>query len=128
MTDKELLSIAFDTMNKAYAPYSGYKVGAAIECRDGTVFTGCNVENSAYGETICAERAAVIAAVSAGKKDFARIAIVPSGGNEYCTPCGSCRQVIAEFTPDAELLCARADGRYASYRLSELLPHAFRKE
>lgn len=129
MTDKELLSIAFDAMNRAYAPYSGFKVGAAIECRDGTVFSGCNVENTAYGDTICAERSAVAQAVAAGHQDFVRIAIVPSSGGsgDYCTPCGTCRQVLSEFSADMEVLCARADGRYASYRISELLPYMFHR-
>lgn len=125
MTDKELLSIAYDAMQKAYAPYSGFKVGAALECRNGTVFTGCNVENSAYGATLCAERAAVAQAIGAGRTDFVRIAIVPSEGDDFCTPCGTCRQVLSEFSRDMEVLCAKADGRYASYRVSELLPHAF---
>lgn len=125
MTDKELLSIAFDAMQKAYAPYSGYKVGAAIECSDGTVFTGCNVENTVNGASICAEQAAVAQAIGAGRHDFIRIAIVPSRGDEYCTPCGTCRQVLSEFSRDMEILCARADGRYASYKINGLLPYAF---
>ena len=126
MTDKELLSIAYDAMQKAYAPYSGFKVGAALECRDGTVFTGCNVENASYSATICAERAAVAMAIGAGHTDFIRIAVVPSEGDDFCTPCGTCRQVLSEFSRDIEVLCARADGRYASYRVSELLPYAFK--
>jgi len=108
----------------AYAPYSRFPVGAAIECDDGSVVTGCNVENAALGGTICAERAAVCAAVSQGRRRFRRIAIA-SGGTEYCMPCGACRQVLQEFAPEIEVLCARNDGRYVSYRLSDLLPHAF---
>ena len=126
VTDKEILNIAFEAMQKAYAPQSGFKVGAALECSDGTVFTGCNVENSAYGCTICAERNAISSAVAAGYRAFRRIAIVPSGGDDFCTPCGTCRQVMVEFSPEMEVLCAKADGRYASYRASELLPHFFK--
>ncbi|MGI5970388.1 MAG: cytidine deaminase [Oscillospiraceae bacterium] len=126
MTDMELLSLAHDAMQNAYAPYSGFKVGAAIECRDGSVFTGCNVENSAYPAALCAERAAVGAAVAAGNTDFISIAIVPSGGDTFCTPCGMCRQVLAEFSDEMQVLCARPDGRYVSYRMRELLPYGFK--
>ena len=125
MTDRELLNLAKLASEKAYAPYSRFLVGAAIECRNGRVFTGCNIENSALGSTICAERVAVGKAVSEGEQDFVRIAIYGEG-KDYCMPCGSCRQVLAEFSGDIELLCARATGGYVSYKLSELLPHSFR--
>ena len=124
MNDRELLRIAKEASLNAYAPYSGFPVGAALECDDGTVYTGCNVENAAYGDTICAERCAVVKAVSAGHRSFTRIAIYGEGQG-YCMPCGSCRQVLAEFSPDMEVLAVREDGRYVSYRLSELLPKRF---
>ncbi|MBR5381103.1 MAG: cytidine deaminase [Oscillospiraceae bacterium] len=124
MTDRDLLNRAVEAMANAYAPYSHFPVGAAIECDDGSVVTGCNVENAALGSTICAERSAVCAAVSQGRRRFRRIAIA-SSGPEYCMPCGTCRQVLQEFAPELEVLCARNDGRYVSYRLSDLLPHAF---
>ena len=124
MNDRELLRIAKEASLNAYVPYSGFPVGAALECEDGTVYTGCNVENAAYGDTICAERTAVVKAVSEGKRSFVRIAIYGEGQN-YCMPCGSCRQVLAEFSPEMEVLCAKAGGRYVSYRLAELLPHTF---
>lgn len=124
MTDRELINLAFEGMKNAYAPYSGFSVGAALECEDGSVFLGCNVENAAYGNTICAERTAVCKAVSEGRRSFRRIAIA-AGSPAYCMPCGSCLQVLAEFSPDMEVLAAREDGRYVSYRVSELLPKRF---
>ena len=125
MTDRELLNLAFEGMERAYAPYSGFTVGAALECEDGSVFLGCNVENASYGCTVCAERVAVFKAISEGRKAFRRIAIA-ANSPEYCMPCGSCRQVLSEFSQDMEVLSARQDGRYVSYRLSELLPKQFR--
>ena len=124
MNDRELLNLAKQASANAYAPYSRFPVGAAIECDDGTVYTGCNVENAALGSTICAERTAVCKAVSEGHRSFRRIAIYGEGEN-YCMPCGACRQVLAEFSMDMEVLCAKAGGRYVSYKLSELLPHTF---
>ena len=125
MTDRELLLLAQEASEKAYAPYSRFKVGAALECGDGSVFTGCNIENSALGSTMCAERVAVYKAVSEGARDFSRIAIYGEG-EDYCMPCGSCRQVLSEFSKDMEVLCARGSGGYVSYRLKELMPHPFR--
>jgi cytidine deaminase len=131
MTDRELINLAFQALKNAYAPYSGYKVGAAAECADGEVFLGCNIENAAYGGTICAERVAVAKAVSEGRRDIARIAVAAEGEGaaaSYAMPCGACRQFLYEFSPELEVLAARADGRYVSYRLSELLPRAFSPE
>ena len=124
MNDRELLNLAGQASENAYAPYSRFLVGAALECEDGTVYTGCNVENAALGSTICAERTAVCKAVSEGHRRFRRLAVYAEG-TDYCMPCGACRQVLAEFSPDMELLCAKAGGRYVSYKLSELLPHGF---
>ena len=121
MTDRELINMAFTALKQAYSPYSGFTVGAALECEDGSVFLGCNIENAAYGDTVCAERVAVYKAISEGRRKFRRIAVAANTGS-YCMPCGSCRQVLAEFSPEIEILCAREDGRYVSYRLSELLP------
>ena len=124
MNDRDLLGLAYEASKKAYAPYSEFHVGAALECEDGTVVTGCNVENAAYGDCICAERTAVVKAVSEGHTDFVRIAI--SGeGQGYCMPCGACRQVMSEFSPDMEVLCSKAGGDYVRYPLRELLPHTF---
>ena len=124
MNDRELLRIAKEASLNAYVPYSGFPVGAALECEDGTVFTGCNVENAAYGDTICAERTAVVKAVSEGQRKFVRIAIYGEGKG-YCMPCGSCRQVLAEFSPEMEVLCAKAGGSYVSYPLTRLMPYIF---
>ena len=127
MTDRKLISCATDVMANSYSPYSRFKVGAAVECTDGTVFAGCNIENAALGATMCAEAAAIASAVSSGKRNFKRIAII-SEGSAYCFPCGSCRQLLNEFSPEIEILCARSDGRYVSYSLTSLLPMAFGKE
>ena len=124
MTDKQLLSKAQAASIHAYVPYSHFPVGAALECDDGTIYTGCNVENAAFGSTICAERTACVKAVSEGHRSFSRIAIFADSQN-WPTPCGACRQFLAEFSPEMEVLCAKADGRYVSYKLSELLPHGF---
>ena len=124
MNDRELLRIAKEASLNAYVPYSGFPVGAALECSDGTVYTGCNVENAAYGDTICAERCAVLKAVSEGRREFTRIAIYGEGQG-YCMPCGSCRQVLSEFSPEMEVLCAKAGGAYVSYPLTRLMPYTF---
>ena len=124
MTDRELMSRAKEASQNSYSPYSRFAVGAALECDDGTVFTGCNVENAALGSTICAERTACCKAVSEGHRKFRRIAIYGEGEN-YCMPCGACRQFLTEFAPDMEVLCAKAGDRYVSYRLSQLLPYTF---
>ena len=125
MNDRELLRIAKEASLNAYVPYSGFPVGAALECADGTVFTGCNVENAAYGDTICAERCAVVKAVSEGQRSFTRIAIYGEGQG-YCMPCGTCRQVLSEFSPEMEVLCAKAGGAYVSYPLTRLMPYTFK--
>ena len=124
MNDRELMLAAKEASMNAYAPYSHFSVGAALECEGGQVFTGCNVENSALGSTICAERTACCKAVSEGYRSFTRIAIYADSEN-WCTPCGACRQFLAEFSPEMEVLCAKAGGRYVCYKLSDLLPHAF---
>jgi len=122
MTDRRLLETAADAMENSYSPYSRDKKGAAIECEDGSIFTGSLVENIALGSTICAEAAALASAVSAGHRSFKRIAII-SSGSTYCFPCGNCRQLLSEFSADVEVLCARAsDGRYVSYSLTSLFP------
>ena len=124
MTDRQLIEIARTAQGNSYSPYSGFPVGAAIECDDGTVFTGCNVENASFGATICAESAAIVSAVSAGYTRFKRIAVCSNGSN-YCMPCGMCRQRMLEFSPKMEVLCVREDGRYVSYPLSGLMPNPF---
>ena len=125
MTDRELVDLAFTMLERSYVPYSNFPVGAAICCSDGTIFTGCNIENAAYGSTICAERTALVKAVSEGHRDdFERIAVV-GNSSDYCWPCGACRQMLYEFNPDLTVLVARGDRQFVSLKLHELLPHGF---
>jgi cytidine deaminase len=120
--DKELIHMAAQVREQAYAPYSRYAVGAALLGKSGRVYTGCNVENAVYSLTVCAERAAVFKAVSAGEREFEAIAVVTSNGG---TPCGSCRQVLAEFGLDIRVLIATPEGQVCERTVSELLPGAF---
>ena len=113
MTDRNLIEKAMEAKKNSYAPYSRFSVGAALECADGTVFTGSKIENAALECTLCAERSALAAAVSAGHRSFKRIAIYADTVG-YSFPCGTCRQVLWEFSPTIEGLCARADGGYVS--------------
>lgn len=125
MTDQELVKQAFAMLERSYCPYSGFPVGAALLCENGEVYTGCNVENAAYGSSICAERTALLKAVSEGHRDdFTRLAVV-GNSRDYCWPCGACRQMLYEFAPGLTLLVARADGEFVKLPLSELLPHGF---
>ena len=124
MTKQELCQKAMEMLDMAYVPYSHFPVGAALECSDGTVFTGCNVENAAYGSTICAERTAIVKAVSEGRRDFVRIAIAGKS-KDFCVPCGSCRQVMMEFSPEMEVICLNGAGESKSFALRELLPYGF---
>ena len=125
MTDIELLNKALEASKNAYVPYSKFHVGAAIQCADGRVYTGCNVENAALGSTICAERTAAVKAVSEGNRAFKRIAVTTPDAKEYCYPCGACRQFLVEFNPDMEVLVGRGDNKYVSFKLRELLPGVF---
>ena len=124
MTDKDLVELAFTMLDKAYMPYSHFPVGAALEGADGSVHTGCNVENAAYGSCICAERTALVKAVSEGCRTFKRIAVVGNSA-DYCWPCGSCRQMLYEFAPDLEVLVANRDHDFVKYTLRQLLPRGF---
>lgn len=119
-----LVAAAREARTHAYAPYSGFCVGAALLCASGKIYTGCNVENVSYGGTICAERSAICAAVTAGERDFRAIAVSSAG--KPVTPCGICRQVLAEFSKSGDLtvICA-GDAEYKTYVLSALLPDAF---
>ena len=119
----DLIDRARSARGNAYAPFSGYAVGAAVLADDGRVYAGCNVENAVYGETVCAERVAVLAAVAAGARRLVAAAVVtPNGG----TPCGACRQVLAEFAdPSLPIAVAAPGGAARVYTLGELLPHAW---
>ena len=126
MTDRELLNIAKEASKNAYVPYSRFPVGAALECADGTVFTGCNVENSSYGAAICAERTAAVKAVSEGCVRFSAIAVTNSkGGLTY--PCGICRQFLSEFAEEGfRVILKDYKGHIISYKLAELMPFGFK--
>lgn len=125
LTEQELMKTARDMLPFAYAPYSGFQVGAALEAEDGRVFTGCNVENAAYGSSICAERGALLKAVSEGARSYRRIAIIGSG-KELCQPCGACRQMLSEFAPELEVLVGSAQrDKMEKTKLSDLLPQSF---
>ena len=123
-TDEALKKAALSAMENAYAPYSGFRVGAAIHSMDGKVVPGSNIENSAYGNTICAETLAVCAAVSQGLKHFDLLAIATEA-DQPTPPCGACRQVLNEFAPEIRITSYTRDGKSASWALSELLPYAF---
>ena len=124
MTLDALKSLAIQMMDKAYCPYSRFPVGAALECKDGTVFTGCNIENASYPIGSCAERTAISKAVSEGHKDFVRI-VIAGKTDEPCVPCGMCRQFMKEFAPDLEVICLNARGDAVTFKLNELLPYGF---
>ncbi len=118
-----LAAAAIDVMSRAYAPYSKFRVGAALLCADGTIFTGCNVENASYGLTLCAERNALVKAVSEGHLEFLKIVIVCSAG-EPVAPCGACRQCLWEFAPQLEVIMVGTSRRDQA-PLKKLLPGAF---
>ncbi len=124
MTAAELIEISKKAQEFAYAPYSKFKVGAALLCRDGSVYTGCNIENATYGATNCAERTAVFKAVSEGKSDFTAIAIT-SSGKGLTFPCGICRQVLSEFSSEIKVILEDDKGELHTFMLPELLPHSF---
>ena len=125
----ELMRAAMKAAENAYAPYSRFRVGAAVLCDDeeGSVYTGCNVENASYPCGICAERTAVSKAVSEGRRRFVMIAVTGSSA-EKCTPCGICRQFLYEFSPEMTVLCGNKDGEYDEMKLSDLLPRGFGAE
>lgn len=123
-TPESLKKAAFAAMDNAYAPYSGFRVGAAISTMDGAVVPGSNIENSAYGNTICAETLAICSAVSQGLKHFESLAIATEA-DQPTPPCGACRQVLNEFAPEIKITSYTRDGKSASWALSELLPYAF---
>ena len=126
-TAQELVNQAIEAREKAYAPYSKFKVGAAILTKNGTVFPGCNIENASYGATICAERAAVCNMIVNGGRDPIAIAICYNE-EEFAVPCGICRQVLSEFSSKGDLiiLMAKTDGTYQETTLSALLPSSFK--
>ncbi len=129
----QLIKIANQARKNAYTPYSKFKVGAALLCEDGSVVTGCNVENSSYPAGCCAERTAIFKAISEGKKKFRALAIMggPAEGEveDFCSPCGICRQVLSEFVEgNFPLYTENGKGEIKEYTMQELLPYAFSKK
>lgn len=127
---RRLAKTALHTRKFSYAPYSGYAVGAALLCEDGSIYTGCNIENAAFSPTNCAERTAIFKAVSEGKREFSAIAIaggrVGADPDSYAFPCGVCRQVFREFCEDDfQIIVVLSEGEYVTYTLGDLLPHSF---
>ena len=128
MSNEGLIRLAFEAREAAYAPYSNWKVGAALLCKNGKIYKGCNIENSGFSATVCAERTAFFKAVSEGEYDFEKIAIVAGdaqrGSEGYCTPCGVCRQVMSEFCKPDEfrIICAKSENEYHEFTLREMLP------
>lgn len=120
-----LKAAALEVQARAYVPYSNYRVGAALLTVGGEIIAGCNVENATFGAICCAERSAVFSAVAQGYREFRAVAVVTNGADPG-TPCGICRQVLAEFGSDLDVMCFTPEGAEAHYRLSELLPHAFK--
>ncbi len=127
MDNIELIKEADKAKEFAYSPFSNFKVGAALLAKDGKVYTGCNIENSSYGATNCAERTAIFKAVSEGQREFTKIAIMSSSG-DFTFPCGICRQVIFEFfdKEDGEILLGNDKGDIKVYKVRELLPEGFK--
>jgi cytidine deaminase len=123
-TKEKLIEAATDVREKAYAPYSNFHVGAAVETEDGTIYTGCNVESASYGLTVCAERVAIWKGISRGEKRFSRIAVVVDT-EDLTPPCGVCRQIIWEFCGDVPVILANLHGKTETVQMSELLPRAF---
>ena len=125
MNDIELMSMAVEAKERAYCPYSKFHVGAALLTKSGKVYLGCNIENSSYGATNCAERTAIFKAVSEGERDFEAIAISGDSIDDYTYPCGICLQVINEFMPEGRVILSKND-EVKSFALDELLPYGFR--
>jgi cytidine deaminase len=124
MNPEKLIAIAREVQQNSYSPYSGFKVGAALLTSKGNVYTGVNVENASYGLTICAERAAITAAVAAGEKNFSSMTVV--GDHKWYTyPCGACLQVMAEFSPDMRVNVTDGENHLQEYLLRDLLPQLF---
>lgn len=121
MIDSKLLEMARRVRENAYSPFSKIKVGASVLTDDGMIFTGCNVENSSYGLSICAERSAIFNAVSSGKREIVKV-YISTNTDGILTPCGACRQVISEFNPNAEIFCEDKNGNYKIFSIAELLP------
>lgn len=127
MDINELINKAKNAREHSYSPYSGFKVGAALKTKNEMVFTGCNIENSSYGLSICAEQEAIFKAISAGERDLDTIAVV-TDSDKLTTPCGACRQVMWEFSKDMTIVVANLKGEKKEFKIKELLAHPFGKD
>ena len=126
MNIQALAKQALEAQEFSYSPYSKFRVGAALLTKSGKVYTGCNIESASYTPTICAERAAIAKAVSEGEREFEAIAV--TGDGDWTYPCGVCRQVMREFSPDLLVIIVKSETEYREHRLSELLPYSFGPE
>lgn len=126
MENEKLIKLALEAQEKAYVPYSKFRVGAAVLMKDGNIYTGCNIEISSYSPTICGERTAIFKGVSEGSREIEKIAIVGDANPTF--PCGVCRQVIREFGKDAKIIIANTEDDYREYDLEQLLPNSFGPE
>lgn len=124
LKNEDLIEMAVESMKKAYSPYSGFRVGAVVVTKSGKIFTGCNIENSSYGLTICAERVAIFSAIASGERDIEKLVVV-ADTPEPVSPCGACRQVMSEFG-DFEVILANFQGKHTITKVSALLPYAFK--
>jgi len=124
---EELVRAAVKAKEKAYCPYSKFRVGAAVKASSGRIYTGCNVENASYGLTVCAERVAIFKAVSEGEREVLAVAVA-TDLDEFVFPCGACRQVILEFGANAKVISAKPSGEYVVKNIKELLPNSFTRE
>src|SRR5688572_20978739 len=124
MSTEKLIEVARSAQRHAYAPFSRFRVGAALETEQGTIFSGCNIENASFGATLCAERVALGSAVAAGERRFKRIVVVTDSQHPDA-PCGLCRQVLIEFGPQLEVIAVAPNGEKKTWKVSELLPDRF---
>lgn len=124
MTDEKLLILAREALKHSFSPYSKFRVGAALLAKSGKVYTGCNIENSSFSLTVCAERTALFKAISEGETEFSKILIV-SDADDFITPCGACRQVISDLAGAVEIILTNARGEMQHKNISDLLPFAF---
>ncbi len=125
LSHDKLFEFAQEARKRAIAPYSKFQVGAVVVTTEGKIFSGCNIEVSSYGLTLCAERVALFKALSEGEKNFSQIAVIADIKDEPCFPCGACRQVLWDFAPNAEIFCANTSGKIQVFQMSDLIPYAF---
>lgn len=124
MKYKELIEVARNAKNHSYSPYSKFRVGAAVLTKTGKIYSGCNIENSSYSLTICAERIALFKAISVGEREFVAI-VISTDEKDFTTPCGACRQVISDLAGNIEIILTNGSGKTKKFRTNDLLPYPF---